>query len=100
MCLFYLLVLSFSEHIGFVGAYVVAGGGVVALTAGYTKAVLGSIARGATIGGAMGALYAYLLALLSLERYALLAGSIGLFAILATVMYLTRWVDWNRVGHA
>lgn len=100
MCLFYLLVLSFSEHIGFVGAYTVAAGAVVALTAMYTKAVLGSIARGATIGGAMAGLYTYLLALLSLERYALVAGSLGLFAVLATVMYLTRWVDWDGVGRA
>lgn len=46
----------------------------------------------------MAGLYAYLSALLSLERYALLAASIGSFAMLAAVMHLTRCVDWDRVG--
>jgi inner membrane protein len=97
MCLFYLLELSLGEHIGFVAAYFAAGGAVVGLTMMYTTAVLGALVRGATVGAAMGGLYAYLLALLSLERYALLAGSIGLFAMLAFTMYMTRWVEWDRV---
>jgi inner membrane protein len=95
MCVFYLLELSLSEHIGFVSAYTTAAAGVVALVASYTKVVLRSAARGVTMAGALGLLYAYLLALLSLERYALLAGSLGLFTALAAIMYLTRWVDWG-----
>lgn len=97
VCLFYLLELSLGEHVGFVGAYAIAACAVMGLTALYTKAVLASTARGAMVGGAMGGLYAYLLALLSLERYALLAGSLGLFAALAVVMYLTRWIDWDQL---
>jgi inner membrane protein len=97
MCLFYLLELSLSEHVGFLGAYFAAACGIVGLTTMYTKTVLGSSVRGGIVGGAMGGLYGYLLALLSLERYALLAGSLGLFAALGLVMYLTRWVDWDRV---
>jgi inner membrane protein len=31
------------------------------------------------------------------EDYALLAGSIGLFVLLALVMWVTRRVDWNRL---
>ena len=97
MCLFYLLELSLSEHLGFLSAYVTASAGVVGLVGLYAKAVLGSTMRGAALGGSVAALYAYLLALLSLEKYALLAGSLGLFVALATVMYLTRWVDWDRI---
>ena len=52
------------------------------------------------MGGALGLLYAYLLGLLTLERYALLAGSVGLFLALAGVMYSTRWVDWSRVSQS
>lgn len=40
-------------------------------------------------------LYSYLYALLQLEDYALLLGSLGLFLILALVMYLTRKIDWS-----
>ncbi len=97
MCLFYLLELSLSELIGFLSAYAAASAGVVGLVGTYAKAVLGSTMRGAAVGGAVAGLYAYLLALLSLEKYALLAGSLGLFVALAAAMYLTRWVDWDRV---
>ena len=82
-------------------AYAVAAGSIVILIAAYTKVVLRSIGRGLRVGGALGLLYSYLylLALLILERYALLAGSLGLFLALAAVMYLTRWVDWDRVSY-
>ena len=100
MCMFYLLELSLSEHIGFIGAYAVAASSVAVLIAAYTTAVLRSAGRGVRMGAALGGLYSYLLALLTLERYALLAGSLGLFLVLAAVMYLTRWVDWDEVSHA
>lgn len=95
MCLFYLLELALSEHVGFLPAYGMAGGGVVLLVAGYSRAILRSTLRGTVVGGALGGLYAYLLALLSLEEYALLAGALGLFVMLGLVMYLTRWIDWG-----
>lgn len=98
MCMFYLLELSLSEHIGFIGAYAVAAGSIAILIAAYTKVILRSVGRGVRVGGALGLLYLYLLALLTLERYALLAGSLGLFMALASVMYLTRWVDWDRIS--
>ncbi len=98
--LFYLLELSLSEHIGFIGAYIAAGMSVVGLVSTYTVAVLRSSGRGTIVASVLGLLYAYLLALLSLEHYALLVGSIGLFFALAAVMYLTRGIDWYRAGDA
>jgi inner membrane protein len=97
MCLFYLLELSLGEHVGFPAAYVAASASIVGLVGAYARAVLRSTLRGAALGGGIAALYAYLFALLSLEKYALLAGSLGLFVALAAVMYLTRWVDWDRL---
>ncbi|MFC1575079.1 cell envelope integrity protein CreD [Gemmatimonadota bacterium] len=98
MCLFYLLELSLSEHIGFIGAYITAGLSIIGLISTYTIAVLRSPGRGAIVGSVLGLLYAFLLTLLRLEQYALMVGSVGLFLVLATVMYLTRWIDWNRIG--
>jgi inner membrane protein len=43
------------------------------------------------------AFYGFLFMLLSLEDYSLLIGSVGLFAILAAVMFLTRRIDWWRI---
>ena len=44
------------------------------------------------------ALYTALYVLLSVEAFALLIGSLMLFAALAAVMYLTRNLDWGGEG--
>lgn len=98
LCLFYLLLLSLSEHLGFGKAYLVASAGTVGLIAAYSGSVLGSFGRAAAIGAGLSGLYAYLYVLLQLEDYALLLGSVGLFALLAAAMALTRRVDWYAVG--
>jgi inner membrane protein len=98
MCVFYLLELALSEQIGFTPAYVVASVAVVLLIASYSLAALRSPARASTVGGLVAALYAYLYVLLKNEDYALLIGSIGLFLMLAAVMYLTRRIDWHAAG--
>ncbi len=98
LCLFYLLLLSLSEHIGFGRSYLLASAGTVGLIAGYSGSVLGSLSRAAAIGVGLTGLYFYLYVLLQLEDYALLLGSLGLFALLAAAMALTRRVDWYAVG--
>jgi inner membrane protein len=98
LCLFYLLLLSLSEHLGFGKAYLVASAGTVGLIAAYSGSVLGSFRRAAAIGAGLAGLYAYLYVLLQLEDYALVLGSLGLFALLAAAMALTRRVDWYAVG--
>jgi inner membrane protein len=61
-------------------------------------AVLKTTRRGAIIGAVVVALYGYLYVLLTNQDYALLVGSIGLFLVLATVMYLTRRIDWYALN--
>jgi inner membrane protein len=95
MCMFYLLELSLAEHIGFLWAYCIASLMVCGLVAGYCKTVLQTGGRAAVVGGVLSLLYAYLYMLLVNQGYALLAGSMGLFVVLAAVMYLTRNVDWS-----
>ena len=46
------------------------------------------------MAGLLAGLYGYLYVLLQLEDYALLLGTVGLFGILASVMYVTRNLDW------
>ena len=98
LCLFYLLELSLSEHLGFPLAYTVASFSVVALVAGYSVVVLDHIRRALFVIAVVSLLYAYLYILLMNEDYALLIGSVGLFLILAAIMYATRRVDWYAVG--
>ena len=98
MCLFYLLLLSVSEHAGFLRAYLLASLAVVGLITAYCAAILKGVRRAAVVGGIVAALYFYLYILLNNEDYALLIGSVGLFLILAGAMYLTRKTDWFAAG--
>ena len=94
MCVFYLLLLSLAEHIQFDGAYGAAAVATVTLLAWYWSWVLNGLKQGTVMGGVLVGLYGFLYLLLRLEDYALLAGSIGLFLMLAAVMFLTRRVQW------
>jgi inner membrane protein len=95
LCLFYLLELSLGEHLGFKTAYLLAAAPIVALVTAYAKPVLGAWTRALSVGGVIAALYGCLYLILQLEDYALLAGSLLLFAALAAIMYLTRNIDWS-----
>jgi inner membrane protein len=98
LCLFYLLLLSLSEHVGFTPAYLVAAASTVALIGGYAKSALRGTPAALMVTGLLVALYGCLYVLLQLEDYALMAGSLMLFAVLAVVMFVTRRVDWYGVG--
>lgn len=95
LCLFYLLLLSISEHSSFGLAYLTAAAATVLLIGGYSAAILHGALRALLMTFVLGTLYGYLYVLLQLEDYALLLGSLGLFLILALVMYLTRRIDWG-----
>jgi inner membrane protein len=98
LCAFYLLELSLSEHLGFPLAYAIASGAVVVMVAGYGVVILQRAMRGLAVAAGVALLYAYLYVLLMNEDYALVIGSIGLFLMLATIMFATRGVDWYAVG--
>ncbi len=98
LCLFYLLFLSLSEYMNFIVSYLVAGAGVIAMITGYSVKVLKTRKRGGLMAGFLAGLYAYLFILLQNEDYTLLLGSVALFVILGTVMYITRNIDWYRVS--
>ncbi|KGM38202.1 hypothetical protein JY97_17750, partial [Alkalispirochaeta odontotermitis] len=63
------------------------------LITGYAKAILKKKIVTLVVGGVLVLFYAYLYILLQLEDYALLMGSIGLFAVLSVIMYLTRRIE-------
>jgi inner membrane protein len=97
LCVFYLLLISLSEHFGFDRAYSAAAAAITVLISTYSVFVLDGFREGVVVSGCTGALYGFLYLLLRLEDYALLAGSLGLFAALALVMLLTRRVNWYEL---
>jgi inner membrane protein len=98
LAFFYVLLLSLSEHIGFALAYGLSAAGCISLLGYYIAHILHSRTQGLLFAGGLGGLYALLYGLLSAEDYALLMGSLLVFALLAAFMVLTRRVDWFRVG--
>ena len=96
LVMFYTLLVSISEHSNFLKAYLIAGVSVVLLITLYSKSILKSVKFPAFIGISLTALYAFIYVIIQLENYALLVGSIGLFIILALVMYVSRKIDWHN----
>ena len=95
LCLFYSLLLSISEHTGFSIAYCIASVMTVALLTWYMTGVLKIKKTALTIGGLLAVLYLCIYILIQMETYALMAGSIGLFVILAIIMYYSQRINWN-----
>ncbi|OVE77031.1 cell envelope integrity protein CreD [bacterium F11] len=93
--LFYLLLLSLSEHMPFVVAYIIAGVGTIGLIGGYTKGVFANKKITMIVTSVMTLLYFFLYCLLQLQDYSLLIGTAGLFSTLAIIMYLTRKINWD-----
>lgn len=94
IALFYLLLLSFAEIIGFMSAYLVAATAITLLITAYCFSVLRAKKRAFGVAALLASLYGYLYILLQMDEYTLLFGSLLLFSVLATVMYITRNLDW------
>ncbi|NDV18667.1 cell envelope integrity protein CreD [Pseudodesulfovibrio sp. JC047] len=100
LIIFYLLLISLSEHIGFVLAYLVASCTCVSLLTVYVRSMVKSMKVALGFGGAIAVLYGALYGILLSEQYALVLGSGLLFIILAGTMFLTRHVDWYSLEGA
>jgi inner membrane protein len=98
LAIFYLLLMSLAEHIGFTAAYMISAAACVSLNGYYAASALRGWTRGLGFGAGLAALYGLLFGLLSAEDYALLMGSILVFAVLGLFMVLTRKVDWFSIG--
>jgi inner membrane protein len=98
LALFFLLLVSLSEHIEFLYAYLIASGACILLIWFYLAHVLRDWKRGLAFGIGLTVLYGVLYGLLSSENNALVMGSILLFAVLSAVMISTRKVDWYQIG--
>ena len=98
VCMFFLLLISISEHTAFFPAYMASAGASAALVSFYTGTVLRSALKGAVMAFLNILLYLYLYMALASEDMALLIGSLGLFVILAVIMLLTRKINWYEIG--
>ncbi|MGB5943653.1 MAG: cell envelope integrity protein CreD [Leeuwenhoekiella sp.] len=99
LVMFYTLLIAISEHSSFLSAYLIAAVSVIVLITLYSKSILKIWKFPVFIGSALTGLYSFIYVIIQLESYALLVGSIGLFAILAAVMYVSRKIDWEGTSN-
>ena len=98
LCLFYILLVSISEHLTFNNAYLFASVIVISMIALYSRTIFNQSKLTSALCITLIAVYGFVFVTLQLTDYALLLGSIGLAIIIATTMYLTRNIQWDRDG--
>jgi inner membrane protein len=92
--IFYLLLLSLAERIGFGFGFLIAGAATVLLLAANARWIFDSVAQGLRAFIIFALMYALIYMLLRLEDNALLVGAIASFIAVAATMYFTRRIDW------
>jgi inner membrane protein len=95
LSLFGLLLLSFSEPLGYSMGYAVSSLLVLLQASIYTGAVSRRLSHAGIFAGMLACLFGFLYVVLGLEIYALLVSSLALFVLLTVLMALAQWVDWS-----
>lgn len=98
LTIFYALLVSLSEHIQFNGAYLISSAAIIIMISAYSLTIFKSKKLTSLMAGVLILLYGFIYSILQLEDYALLMGSIGLFIVLAVIMYLSRKIDWYSIA--
>ncbi|PIF02338.1 MAG: cell envelope integrity protein CreD [Draconibacterium sp.] len=91
---FYLLLLSISEQLGFNIAYFISAIAIVIMVFLYSKSFLKSWKNALVQVLILTFSFGFIFVLMQLETLALLVGSIGLFVVLALTMFFTRRINW------
>lgn len=95
LTVFYILLLSLSEHFGFDLAYLFAAIGIILQISLYVRAIFKSWKLGGLMVILLSTLYVFIYVIIQLATHSLLMGSIGLFIIIGVLMYLSRNIDWS-----
>ncbi len=98
LCVFYTLLIALSEHIKFSFSYLIASVSVISLITLYARSIFNKKMLTWLVFFILSALYIFIYSIIQMEDYALLMGSIGLFLVLATIMYLSRKINWYDIN--
>ena len=98
LCLFYVLLVSISEHSNFNFAYGISTLGIVSMVALYSLSIFKRRKLTVILVTTLTGIYGFLFVTLQLSEYALLMGSLGLALILGATMYFTRNINWNKLN--
>lgn len=96
LCLFYVLLLSFTEHIGFNYAYALSAAMTISLIGFYVSAIFKNRKLSMVNFLFLILVYSFVFVIIQMQEYALLVGGLGLFLVLASAMYLSRNITWSE----
>lgn len=96
LILFYSLLLSISEQINFIIAYLIASVATIGLITAYAHSIFKNKTQTGILAALLCGLYTFLFVILQLEDVALLIGSIGLFIILGIIMFVSRKINFYK----
>jgi len=96
LIVYYTLLLSISEHVGYNAAYAIASAATVLLLALYSITFLRVRSLVVLFSSVMALFYVFIFVIIQAEDYSLLIGSVGLFLITAVVMYFSRNIKWYK----
>ena len=96
MVVYYTLLLSFAEQMGYNSAYLISSTATIALIAVFTASLLHNRIMALLFAFILSIFYGFIFVIIQLEELSLLFGSVALFMIVAALMYFSRKIDWDR----
>lgn len=96
LIIYYTLLLSFSEHVGYNLAYMISSVATVALIGAYSRSFLTHRKLSILFSGLLVIFYLFIYIIILQQDFSLLIGSVGLFVIIGTLMYFSRKVKWYK----
>lgn len=96
LIIYYTLLLSMSEHVGYNVAYLISSVATIALVGSYSRSFFPELRLALLFSALLGIFYAFIYIIILQQDFSLLIGSIGLFVIIGTLMYFSRKVKWYR----
>ncbi|WP_419700019.1 cell envelope integrity protein CreD [Mucilaginibacter sp. NFX135] len=96
MIIYYSLLLSFSEQVGYNYAYLIASVSTIALVSVFIASLLKNKMAALLFAFILSVFYAFIFVIIQLEDFALIIGSIALFMVVAILMYFSRKINWDK----
>ena len=98
ICLFFTLLIALSEHMHFQYAYLLGSLAIISIITSYSYFIFKDKLITSLLAGILVMLYGFIYVIIQMQDFSLLIGSLGLFIILSSVMYLSRNIDWYNIG--
>ena len=95
MIIYYTLLLSFSEQVGYNIAYLIASVSTIVLVSVFISSLMNNKKAAAMFAAILSLFYGFIFIIIQLEDFALLVGSLALFVIVAALMYFSRKINWD-----